>query len=402
MPSLTNYPNARPSLYLDFANSRQVDPRIEFTRATTATRINSKGVIEVVPANVPRIDYDPVSGECLGLLVEEARANLCLQSAPANYVAPWSNIGAFNNWSAITTAAPNIPAPDGTVTGIRVTAAAAAGNRKLSQRISVSAGAMYTFTAWVHVSSGQFALGLLGGLNNVLVAGQAAISPTLNVQGWARVSVNYVVPASGVNQIEVGLQISGAAAGEATIWGAQLEAGAFPTSYIPTTTAAATRVADLPQMTGSNFNSWYRQEGGALVCDYVSGMSTTNQAVVGMDDGSLSNRILILNDASSTVSVFPGVVVTAQGVSQANLTHSAASSMSMKHSIVAAFGVDDFASSFDGGVAITDASGVMPSINRLSLGSGGASGQSLNGHIKRVAYYPVRLSNAKLQALTAP
>lgn len=58
----TRMPTIRPSLLLDFANSRSVDPRITFTRASTATRTNDRGLIETVKANVPRIDFDPVSG----------------------------------------------------------------------------------------------------------------------------------------------------------------------------------------------------------------------------------------------------------------------------------------------------------------------------------------------------
>lgn len=68
-----NLPNAHPSLNLDFVTSNRLDPRITFTRASNATRFNKNGVIETVAANRPRFDYDPVTRECKGLLVEEAR-----------------------------------------------------------------------------------------------------------------------------------------------------------------------------------------------------------------------------------------------------------------------------------------------------------------------------------------
>jgi len=76
----TYLPSIRPTLNLDFANSQTVDPRITFTRTSTATRVNNKGLIESVDANVPRIDYDPVTLACKGLLIEEARTNLLLNS----------------------------------------------------------------------------------------------------------------------------------------------------------------------------------------------------------------------------------------------------------------------------------------------------------------------------------
>lgn len=78
--TVNNLPTIRPSLLLDFANSRSVDQRITFARATPATRTNEKGLIETVAANVPRLDFDPVTGECKGLLIEEARTNLLLNS----------------------------------------------------------------------------------------------------------------------------------------------------------------------------------------------------------------------------------------------------------------------------------------------------------------------------------
>jgi hypothetical protein len=73
-------PTIRPSLLLDFANSKSLDPRITFARASTATRVNERGLIEVVSANVPRFDHDPVNLECKGLLIEEQRSNILLNS----------------------------------------------------------------------------------------------------------------------------------------------------------------------------------------------------------------------------------------------------------------------------------------------------------------------------------
>ena len=60
--ALTNdYPTIRPSLLLDFARSRALDPRITFTRATIATRVNEDGLVETVGSGVPRFDFDPVT-----------------------------------------------------------------------------------------------------------------------------------------------------------------------------------------------------------------------------------------------------------------------------------------------------------------------------------------------------
>lgn len=84
MSVIADLPDIRPSLLLDFANSGRVDPRIQCIRASAATCCGPDGKLRTVAANVPRIDYDPVTGKCLGLLVEEARTNLWLNSATAS------------------------------------------------------------------------------------------------------------------------------------------------------------------------------------------------------------------------------------------------------------------------------------------------------------------------------
>ncbi|WP_417283868.1 hypothetical protein, partial [Comamonas sp.] len=97
MTVIADLPSIRPSLLLDFANAGRVDPRIQCVRASTATCIGRDGKRRTVAANVPRIDYDPMTGKCLGLLREEARTNILTNSvfsgavsgapgtAPTNY-----------------------------------------------------------------------------------------------------------------------------------------------------------------------------------------------------------------------------------------------------------------------------------------------------------------------------
>ena len=73
--------STRPALLLPFAQSGVVDPRITFTRASSATYFNSQGVLTTAANNVPRIDYDPLTGRCLGLLIEQSSTNIVLNSA---------------------------------------------------------------------------------------------------------------------------------------------------------------------------------------------------------------------------------------------------------------------------------------------------------------------------------
>jgi hypothetical protein len=77
------------------------------------------------------------------------------------------------------------------------------------------------------------------------------------------------------------------------IWGAQLEQGAFPTSYIPTTSPAVTRAADVASMTGTNFSDWYRHESFAVCC------SVNLTVIPGVPNGGLSPYICAFSDEST-------------------------------------------------------------------------------------------------------
>jgi hypothetical protein len=70
------YPTSRPTLDLNFAATKRLDPRITFTRASTATFVGADGLIQSAATNAARFDHNPATGESLGLLVEEARTNI--------------------------------------------------------------------------------------------------------------------------------------------------------------------------------------------------------------------------------------------------------------------------------------------------------------------------------------
>lgn len=78
-------PVVLPTLNLDFANSQSLDKRITFSRGSIGTFVNKNGLIETASANIPRFDYDPISGECRGLLIEEQRTNIIQNSTTLNF-----------------------------------------------------------------------------------------------------------------------------------------------------------------------------------------------------------------------------------------------------------------------------------------------------------------------------
>jgi hypothetical protein len=222
--------------------------------------------------------------------------------------------------------------------------------------------------------------------------------------GWYRIGFSGTSSSSGAdthNRVDLGFSNEtfeanpGTAFTTVAITGWQLEAGAFPTSYIPTTTAAATRAADVAVMQGANFSNWYRADEGTI---YFQGDSVRPPAsspatrCFQIDDGTINQNIR--SAATSSLQIIDG------GVVQANLQPSPTIPFDgTVFNFASAYKLNDFASS-TGGVALTDTSGTLPTVTQMVIGSTG-SGAFLSGHARRIAYFPRRLANAELTSITS-
>lgn len=363
----------------------------------------------------PRFDYDPVTLAPKGLLIEEQRTNLLLRSEEFD-TASWGK-------TLCSVVANDTISPDGTADADKVTDNAGSGT-ELSQVVTVTSGATvahsrhfkYIDCRWVRITIGgatDFVRGWFDIQNGVVgataVGGagtSAAIAITPAGNGWYRCTLigaltgatSYPCLSMTADANSSTARVSGASY---HVWGAQLEAGAFATSYIPTVASQVTRTRDDVAITGANFSQWYNQSEGTFVAefdDYSVGANFTN--VYRLDDGTTNNRMSLYKNASAT-SV--GFDVTTGNVSQANALTSTASIINpTKHA--AAYKGNDFAASINGGAVVTDTSGTVPSgINILRFGRDtiGAANTIMNGHIRSLRFYPTRLANAQLQALTA-
>jgi len=241
------YPIERPVLGFNFQNSKQIDPRLTYTRATTGTFVGSNGLIQTAAVNVPRFDYNPTTGEGLGLLVEEARTNIIVSSSVFN-------TGGWNQDGVVLSANAGV-APDGTTTATSVSQGTG-NNRSLHFDNSGVTGSK-VFSFFVKANAGtSFQMQAVGGQNSA--SGQTNPTATVNLSsgtvsgfnnatiqpyanGWYKVflPVTVSIPSGGSTY----WQFFGPAS-SVFLWGIQLEAGSFPTSYIPTTSATVTRSPD--------------------------------------------------------------------------------------------------------------------------------------------------------------
>jgi hypothetical protein len=175
------------------------------------------------------------------------------------------------------------------------------------------------------------------------------------------------------------------------VWGAQFEAGSFPTSYIPNNGApsGATRSADIASIPVTDFG--YNQKSGTVVVEWNSPDDTMHIANFNTD---ASNRWVILKDTGNQKSfISDGGSAVMNSVIAAAPSGDNKSGMSISSS--SANGV------INGGSVVSDTSVSVPSVTTLSIGKDESSNYWLNGHIKSIQYYPRRLTNTQLQELTS-
>jgi hypothetical protein len=403
------YPTVRPTLNLDFAKTKALDPRVTFTRASTATFVGADGLIQTAASGAPRFDHNPATGESLGLLVEEARTNLVLRSEELN-ASPWG----WTNNSGIpgTVIANSDIAPNGTLTATEIQFPLIPGGNYINRvQTFTPVSNPYVFSVWLKAKSPSD----IGKTIRIQIfQSSTSIVYELHVltSAWKRISTSpKTLPGGAAVQIE---QIPGQDAVNVLAWGAQVEAGAFPTSYIPTTGSTVTRAADIASMTGTNFSSWYRQDEGSLFGQYV--LRGGNEGLLRIWDGNgAALNYWAIGPSSPAGGVLGLTTRSTQGTvvgvyNRGRIDDATNLGYVVKHA--AAIAANDFAcytrsgsGDFDNNTGSTvPASGgyLPPLVDRLTLAeSSGPFLLNASITIARLAYYPVRLPDAQLQALTA-
>ena len=234
-----------------------------FTRSTGGTRVNKDGLIEVVSNNKPRIDF--LNDSNGALLLEPTRSNLVTHSEDFSN-ASWTTNNA-------TISVNQIISPDGTLNADKITEDSSNTDHKTRDTIVFSNGT-YTWSVLakaderdfvaINVFDGTTLFGytfdLLNGSLGSLVSGSGSVDANIENygSGWYRCSISFTA-SSGTGQANVGAALNSTTIsyqGDGTsglyIWGAQLEAGSYATSYIPTQGATATRVAEVCEQNLSN------------------------------------------------------------------------------------------------------------------------------------------------------
>jgi hypothetical protein len=396
-------------------------PDFTFTRPTTATRVNASGLIESVASGVLRLDY-PIGGGCPAALIEPAATNF----ARNVQFMTGQDTPAASGGMTITTGSTDFLAPDGTSGSItKYVGGAASGNTQYAYfsggNITVTASGQHTFSLFVKAGTTNplnfCAIGFtayIGGSGTATsyfsLASGTALTAGASIQdygnGWYRlISAPYTIAsgdlagnvlfyqAEGNNDIT--WPASGALNLTAYTWGAQVETGAIRTSYIPTTTASATRNADV--CTVSGVSGYIGQTEGTIYAEVDVRNLAIETYIIRIDEGASSNNITLrkLNTNQIRTAI---VAPTTSGT--LNISSAAFTAGIIK--IAFAYKSGEIALSVNGATPLT-ANGTFAfgaPLNRITLGSNQSSSSEFNDRIRSAALYTTRLDNTTLANIT--
>ena len=364
------------------------------------------------PANVPRIEYN-ADGTVKGLLIEEARTNL------VTYSQDFSNA----SWAAVRTASLALDSvgPDGeSNSAVKLLDNSAGGTGTVYVRDTVTVSTSTTYTASVYAKADQlsqivlFANAFTTPANNGFVfdlsngtysvySGTPAITAEMQSvdNGWYRCSITFTTDTTDTSgEIQIYLYESGSVSvpldgtSSVLLYGAQLEAGSFPTSYIPTTGSTATRAADFAQIPTSAFG--YNNDKGSLVIDVLTPVVDQFMSLAYFNTSSFYDSRGFFKS---------GTGFNATGSYYAFQTHDGATTtLTLTQQTQAeyaklglSYGNNEKAVR-DGG-NVQSGTSRYPNPTRLHLGSRDSVYQS-QCWIKSIQYYPRRLTDTQLQELT--
>ncbi len=369
------------------------------TRATTATRFNSAGLIESVASGVPRLDYFTSGGTagCPALLVEPSAQNLALRSEEFNVSGTWAPvIGGTGSSPSVTANA--VVSPDGTQNAETVLLNRGAGNAigdqsTLQQTITLATSGTYTFSVYAKATaSGDV------GKQIFLRAGSAGdLIPYTLTANWVRLTRTQTGLASGSNVFQIGNRGTVTADNSVSVdlWGAQVETGSIATSYIPTTTAAVTRNAEVVTLSGA-VSGCIGQTEGTIYAEVDVRNLGVETYFIRIDDGSSTNLVAL---RKLTTNVVRSLITAPTSSGTLNISSATFTAGILK--IAFAYKSGEIALCVNG--ANLTANGTFTfnaSFNRISIGSNVTGGTELNDRIRSAALYTTRLTNAELAALT--
>ena len=377
------------------------------TRATTSTRVNSSGLVATVSNNVPRLDY--LNSTCPSILVEPQKTNI------QTYSTDFSNAVYIKVGASVSTNV--LVAPDGTTIADKLIEDTSNGYHTADIFQPPVGAGEHTVSVFVKAGErtkfqieGFFAL--TGNVTFDLTAGTATtVSPAKNGKienygnGWYRCHATFVDLTGAAAQVLFNIlnnsgqnNYVGNGTSGLFLWGAQIEAGSYATSYIPTTTASVTRNADVINKT--SVTSLIGQTEGTIFAEIKVSklLGTASRYIFHISDGTTNNRIYMAFSGSSSnvlrARIFNG------GTLQCSIDTSAITTTGT-YRLAMAYKSNDIVFYVNGTQIGTDTSATIPTCSRVDLGHNFAGASQFNDGITNANIWKTRLTNAELASLTS-
>jgi len=355
----------------------------------------------------PRFDTDPATLQSKGLLIEEQRVNLFTYSNAFDNAA-WT--GAFVNRTAASGTS-----PDGTNNAYKFAENTTTSQSfQCSQTVNVTSGYTYTLSVFAKAAERGFVQLVAGSVSAVFNLSTGAITSVVGTpnstqatalsNGWWRLSISNTAIGTGAQsatRIAIARDATtttyaGTVGSGILVYGAQYEinttsnTGTFVTSYIPTGASTATRNADVANITGADFTSFYNQAAGTLSCNFIPEGSLTLQTLWGLStSGSSATNAFYLFQESTSLNAFINGSRVSGPTFKTSLTKSV---VSQTRSVSSVLCVD--------GVLFQSSNSQTTDVVNIGIGSLGTGARYFNGWISSIAYYPKRLTDNQLISLT--
>lgn len=383
------------------------DGDFDFTRASIATRVNSEGLIETVASGVPRLDYPLLNGvvqSCPALLLEPARTNSIIYSQDFDN-ADWVK-------SATSVTANDVVSPNGSQNADLITEDTATGEHRVQDVLSLTSGISYTFSVFAKDNGRGFIRlrlensGVGSGQINAFFDLQNGLTPTSGASieyygdGWYRCiatgttnTTTYLAKINLANS-DSSVSYTGDGTSGVYLWGAQLEAGSYATSYIPTSGTTVARAAEV--CNGAGTSAEFNDSEGVLFAEIAALANDGTSRRLSISDGTTNNRIVFsYNSTSNQFQTF-----LANPTVQFNFLNTLSNAIEY-NKIAVKYKQNDFALWINGIEVNTDIIGTVANgLNTLNFDEGsGAS--DFYGKTKQLIAFDAALTDEQLEDLTS-
>jgi hypothetical protein len=357
--------------------------------------------------NVPRLTYQNGGGGCPSLLLEKQSTNLIKYSEQFDNTSGWTvsngavsanqttspdgtqNADLFNSTSQVNCAINNNPTPPSITAGVAYTFSLFIKNNTFATGEYIAFNTTDNVTSELTARINPFDKTITNLSSNGSPAWSSLSSSVVDFgNGWSR----YIITATAANNSGAAVTyLTATSAKNCYIWGFQCEASSYPTSYIPTTSSSATRVADACFKTG--ISSLIGQTEGVIFADF-NFIPHNNQVVIAIEDWAASSKVINIGSPSNTA-------ITAQVFSGGNVFVGTFSSavIGQRYKCALAYKASDFAFYVNGTQVATQSTGSVPACVNFNLGRFDAS-QSSDNSYNQAALFKTRLTNAELASLT--